>query len=229
MNNTYLLGGELALFAMLSVVNFDFLINNSLITAENNVILQIGSTVAVAASAVPIGYIVNQIWMTIYNLFFDVHNYIFTVQTERCFVRELKRKWHKSNKWNKGTFLEIKLALIHRKNAEFSSEAWLSWHRNRLNQLHSNGSIITAFFLSSLLCLLISSFTSNDLFIHPLSLYFQRRWWAMAFVILASICCVVNARRAFKMLVIYNKSAIYEICNCNCKHTFKCKYYCNFK
>ena len=64
---------------------------------------------------------------------------------------------------------------MHRKNADLESGEILNWHKNRLNQLHSNGSIGVGISLAFVVGFCICQFTENKFFIHSFRQYLVQR------------------------------------------------------
>lgn len=228
MEKTYLLGGEFIFFVLLSFVDLD----NTIVTIkEYGTFSQVLCSIVVAAAAIPLGYIVNQIWLLIYSLCFDIHRRIFVEESIQEFQTDLDYKWQHSIIWGKTKILEVKLSLLHRKNAKIESSEILNWHKSRLNQLHSNGSIGTGISLALMVGFYISQFTVNKFFIHPLNQYLEKRWGCLLIFIGIVVICIINAHRAFRTIVLYNRVIYYnnckeiENCNSNCKGL--CKYKIN--
>lgn len=226
MTNTFLLGGEFIVFVLLSFIDIGNVMSAS---KEYGTFSQVMCSIIIAVSAIPLGYIVNQVWMMIYSLCFDIHRRIFTEESLQEFEKDLDEKWKCSRMWEQTKILEVKLSLLHRKNADLESSEILNWHKNRLNQLHSNGSIGVGISLAFVVGVCICQFTENEFFIHSFRQYLVQRWGCTLVFGSIVLICIINAHRAFRTLVLYNRVIYHKNCEkCNGKDK-NCKNFCKYK
>lgn len=216
---TYLIGGLLFLGMLISVIQPIEVSQAIEAFSAIKGLLPVYSGVAVLIMSIPMGYVVNQAWMAFYNIFLDVHKNIFTLPPN--FAEDIRLNTTTSWGWKRAYLNEIRLALFHRKSAPLDSNAVLSWHRNRLNTLHSNGTVAFSFFIGLISCLLISQFLTNyNWFIHPASKYMRERWWLLIAVSIAIITSIIRMVRSYKLIVLYNQALIQKECP-------KCSIFCD--
>jgi hypothetical protein len=196
---TYLLGGWAYLIGLAALL---FGADSSLfqsITAQatSGSAYTMVSAILVAALSFPVGYVINQLWYVVYSATIDVHLSIF--RSDRQLFGLPKAKL---GRWHEALLNELLLAVYHRRIYGENLGELLSWHRNRLNHLHSVASIMTG---------LAFSLVTAEVF------FFQQGGWSgllraigLQFPVLAGLSGVllllgINAYRAFVMLVLYNR------------------------
>lgn len=161
-------------------------------------------------AGLPIGYVINQLWYLFYSEALDIHPAIFRFLA--------KKKWKQlgsAGRWRQGYISETVLALSHRLDDE-SSEGFLDWHRNRLATFHSNASIVTAIILAiltyfPLVAVKAADWASPHSFCHRLAFVgaaicqaLNENVWLLSVLVLVAVSLVINARRAYKMIVLFN-------------------------
>lgn len=215
---TFLIGGLLLFAVLISVIRPSEAIRAIQQTPSSSDLISLYSGLAMAVLSIPMGYLINQIWMAIYNAFIDVHIDVFSIPKDLGVQIEKLEK--SGSRWQRGYLNEVRLALFHRKEARLDSEQFLSWHRNRLNALHSNGSAVLGCVIGLSGCIIISQFTHLTSWItHPFSQYIRERWWFVASIAAALFLSICRMVREYRLIVLYNRMAITDSCN---KCPFKC-------
>jgi len=208
---TYLTGGLLYLGMLLTLVSPE---GASVILARASGwrdFFSLLSIAAVAIMSVPIGYLINQVWMACYNVFLDVHSEILPVDSK--LVKQNVDRLHNNKRWMKrfrrAILNEILLALIHRSDASIYSERFLSWHRNRLNTIHSNGTALLSILMGLISCVILSSNAHMvDWIVHPAWSYVHERWWVLASVVCITTASSLRIARERKLILLYNQIAL---------------------
>lgn len=215
---TYLIGGLLFLGMLISVIKPTEALQAIKDFPAIKDLLSVYGGVVVVIMSVPMGYVINQAWMTFYNIFLDVHKNIFVPPSN--LVKNLRSNTVTSCGWKRAYLNEVRLALFHRKSSPLDSEAVLSWHRNRLNTLHSNGTVVFSFFIGLISCFLISQLLTNyNWLIHPALQYIKERWWFLIAVCVVIITSIIRMIRTYNLIVLYNQALIRDKC-------LKCSIFC---
>lgn len=220
---TYLIGGFLLFLSISTVLDpagiLAALVNSTALVAAFSSF----SGILVAASAIPLGYVINQVWMAFYNVFLDVHAAIpfpgqstdssLSPTTDAVDVLSLP-EMTRATRWRRAYINELHLALLHRRSAALDSEPFLSWHRNRLNELHSNGVVVSGLLLGLVTAFLLSAFLPEvTWFIHPVSSFMIRRWYLIVLVLVLSAVSVLRMSRSYRLIVLYNQLSVRNACN----------------
>ena len=209
--NTYLTGGLILFTILISLIKFEVSIDLIKTSEYSKVNITLISSFILAVLSTPIGYIINQIWMVIFHQLFDIHNKIYPLP-EYINIETLKHKFGKSC-WKKSYLNEVLLALHHRKCTPTDSTEFLSWHRNRLNDLHSNGTNAFSLIIGLICCFVISSYINNSTWIiTSLYNYLTMRWWFVLLIIFIIFINIMRTKRIYNMLIIYNQISLLNIC-----------------
>lgn len=218
---TYLTGGLIILTILMSLIQPEEAINIFSASSSSKDFISVLSAFLLLIAAAPIGFIVNQVWMTIYNLFFDIHNKIFPLPEEIDLKKIVKIQGESF--WRRSYINEVLLALHHRKSTPLDSAEYLSWHRNRLNELHSNGTNIFSMIVGLTSCFIISLFVKKYSWVlDSAPTYLMERWWFILIVNIVVLICLFRFIRSYKMLVLYNQISLTNEC-------MKCRITCHEK
>lgn len=194
-----LTGGLLGLLVFFSAIQppvFFVVINTQSTNAA--LISALASVVLLIASA-PVGFLMNQLWHSIYNVFFDIHRKI--IPPPRIFtitVREYKR----------AHFKELLLALLHRQTDNTFSDNSLDWHRNRLGDVHTNGTLLLSIAFWVIISMVAIYLNVSDLLYPNLSTYMASRWWVLGLLAIFSVSAIYRIVRAYRMLVAFNQLSL---------------------
>lgn len=198
---TYLLGGW-ALFV--AVAAFLICADSSLIAIyfPQSVHSSVGAlimAVLVAALSMPVGYVVNQVWYAIYSLTMDVHVGIFRSNSQ---LKKALRK--RLGSWSEGILNELVLAVYHRRSfGDSNLTEFLSWHRNRLNHLHSIGSIMTGLVIGFFISVAMIAYSKGiDALVPALIVLLP----AIGVLVSVLLLLGLNAYRAFLLITLYNRA-----------------------
>lgn len=201
---THLIGGLLAIIPLLGIINYTFIFNASPELATAKDIITSLTSIAALIVAIPLGFLINQLWMTLHHYFFDVHGHIdfsYKAETLKKFIRMKKRSLFK--KYWKANLKELTLALLHRHRHNNDTESFLSWNRNRLNDLHSNATSALSLLLGTLMSGYLYHFRPDLPFlIHQSGV---SRLFPFYFLItIFLIVCILRASRSYHLIKLYN-------------------------
>lgn len=193
---TNLIGGLIFIGIISSTLNLSTIIEKITSSDFNSSTLSIMVGIILALFSVPVGYLINQIWMVFYNLIEFLG--IFSFEKEDDFLEEYLDKIKKSSRWGRSTLYEVKLAICHRENGNkpLNHKDFIDWYRNKLNTIHSNGVCITSIILGFLFSFLLTIFRESFVWLQSYLLvskdYFLNRY---PFMIIGFILIVVGIFR----------------------------------
>jgi len=204
---TNLIGGLIFIGITFSTLNINDIIENINSNDFNSSALSIMIGIILALFSVPVGFLINQIWMAFYNLI--EFTGIFSFEKKDKFFEEYLKKIIKSSRWGRSTLHEVNLAICHRYNdRKLNRNNFRDWYRNKLNTIHSNGVCITSIFLGFLFSFLLSIFKERfNLFqnyILGFKNYLLSRYPLILILIILIITCILRIIYIKRVLRNYN-------------------------
>jgi len=218
--STYLIGGLIFFSALFSLIIPSEIIKIFEVKTSAKDFVTLYSPIFIAVASIPFGYMINQIWMVIFNVFFDFHRRIFKDLQN---ISNRLEKLSKKKFWTQSYLAELRLVFSHRKSEDVDSERYIQWYRNRLNTFHSNGTIVFSLSIGLLTCFLVSQLNSNTSWIiHPFTEYLSERWWFLAIIILFLTSSLLRIIRTYKLIILYNQVLLHDEC-------LKCGLFCKIE
>jgi len=205
-NSVIFSGGIIFLIIFISSLKNSFILSHIGNVQSDFVAVLLTLLFSVFASSA-IGFIINQLWKTAYNLFFDIHAKIFPIKIKS----KTPNKLIYSKKISNSMRNEILLALSHRIIGNDFSEKSLQWHRNRLSDIHQNGTIIFSIIFSIIITnIYMNSLGENSYIYNSTFIYLCKRYIFVMFLLFVILSAIYRLIRSYRMLVVFNKIIIYH-------------------
>jgi len=199
---TNLIGGLIFLGVSLSIL--DFSIFPSFSSGNYSILF----TIVLAVFSIPVGYLFNQFWMLIYN--FWSYPYIFLYERKKGInYKTYRKKVIKNGKFkylrfNRAFIYEVNLAFLHRKDILKEPATYISWYRNKLTTIHSNGVSALSLIFGYLFCIVIGFQFSDINYFISFSDFIHDRWFITVIVVVFLIINILRIIYISKVIRTFN-------------------------